>query len=135
MPKIEKTVITIDHRKQGFCILTLAFATCVFSCSQAVDFTPKSALKPGQIIQFIKPQFACATKEKYDEAALYSYGREKTKFKAMFSNRDCVAIAADINVKVLSVIEHYMDFDIIEITYANFQLTPTGYFTEWDYAK
>lgn len=58
------------------------------------------------------PQFACLSDELLTQSLKHSIYGEKTKFKAMFTQRDCIVLPEDPSArfKILSVGRHIVEF-------------------------
>lgn len=60
-------------------------------------------VKPEEMVIFKPGSFACLDKEKYKKAIEYAVKKEKTKFRGLFQNFDCIPLDEGAEFKVISV--------------------------------
>lgn len=113
--------------------LTAAFFTALCACSAVVAAESLAKVHPQQIVRFTAERYGCTSKEALEEAMQYAHRHEDAEFRAMFSNKFCVALPKNVNFRILRIANIHPAFDVIEITNENNTSAMTGLFTEWDY--
>ena len=93
-----------------FLALTVMAGVLAMGCVTADDARaaepppPQSRyfFRPGMMVK-TSGGFTCASEAAFRKANDYKYGGEKAKFDAMFASRDCTAIGAGAQYKIVAI--------------------------------